>query len=61
MFSIKMIAVNVMKSSLIPKEIYKFVHMNHVNTNMDFISFDYFNITLFLISLAWHTQLERYV
>ena len=56
-----MIAVNVIKSSLIPKEIYTFVQMNHVNTNMDFISFDYFNITLFLISLAWHTQLERYV
>ena len=39
--SIKMIAVNVIKSSLIPKELYTFVQMSHVSIDMIFISFDY--------------------
>ena len=35
----KMIAVNVIQSSLIPKELYTFVQMSHVNINMDFLVF----------------------
>ena len=35
--SIKMIAVNVIKSSLILKELYTCVQMSHVNINMDFL------------------------
>ena len=35
--SIKMIAVNVIKSSLIPGELYTFVQMSHVDINMDFL------------------------
>ena len=37
--SIKMIAVNVIKSSLVPKELYTFVQMSHVDINMDFLAF----------------------
>ena len=37
--SIKMIAVNVIKSSLILKELYTVLQMSHVNINMDFLVF----------------------
>ena len=42
--SIKMIAVNVIKSSLVSMELYTFVQTNRLNTNMGLISFDSINI-----------------
>ena len=56
--NINMIALNAIKSSLFPKELYTFEKMNRVSGKVNFISFDhiYVNLAYFLMNC---TDLRR--
>ena len=56
--SIKVVALNFMKSCLFPKEIYTFAKMNHVIIQVNFVNFDklYINALYFLRK---YTHLRR--